>query len=104
MLAHFTTLVALVTSEPTYDPNEIELQTVNFEAQLLTLQGLNNTVTNAWTTISNARLERNHILYHPETGMLAVAQESKNYTRSVFGATAPQTKQLTAIRYHKIKS
>ncbi len=104
LLEHFTNLVALATSEPSYSPNEVELQGVTLNALINTLRSLNNAVADAWTTISNSRLERNNVLYHENDGLLAIAQESKNYTRSVFGPQAPQTKQLTGIRYHKIKS
>ncbi len=103
MLAHFTNLVALATSEPTYSPNEVELQAVILNALINTLRGLNNAVADAWTTISNSRLERNNVLYHENDGLLAIAQESKNYTRSVYGPKAPETKQLTGIRYSVVK-
>lgn len=102
-LENFTNLVAIAASEPSYAPNEVDLQIDTLNDWIEELQSLNNNVANTFTGITNARLLRNQEMYNKETGLLAVAQESKNYVRSVYGPTAPQTKQLTRIRYKYYK-
>ncbi len=91
----------LVVTEPSYTPNEVELQ----QATLITfhnnLKATNTAVINATTSISNARIARNQVLYAPKTGLYDIAQEVKKYVKSVFGATSPQYKQVSKIKFTK---
>jgi len=101
IIENFEKLGQLVATEPTYTPNEVDLQT----ATLITFHGnlktTNTAVINATTAISNARITRNQILYAPKTGLYDVAQEVKKYVKSVFGATSPQYKQVSKIKFTK---
>lgn len=91
----------LIISEPTYAPNEVDLQVVTLTAFHNNLKTTNTAVINATTAISNARIARNNILYAPKTGLYDIAQEVKKYVKSVFGATSPQYKQVSKIKFTK---
>lgn len=91
----------LVLSEPTYTPNEVDLQPATLQTFHNNLKAANTAVINATTAISNARIIRNQILYAPKTGLYDIAQEVKKYVKSVFGATSPQYKQVSKIKFTK---
>ncbi len=91
----------LVISEPTYTPNEVDLQVASLTAFHDNLKATNTAVINATTAISNARITRNNILYADKTGLYDIAQEVKKYVKSVFGATSPQYKQVSKIKFTK---
>mgnify|MGYP001374604408 CR=1 FL=1 len=91
----------LVLSEPTYTPNEVDLQAATLQIFHNNLKATNTAVINATTAISNARIARNQILYAPKTGLYDIAQEVKKYVKSVFGATSPQYKQVSKIKFTK---
>lgn len=54
-----------------------------------------------FTQLSNARLNRNVILYKPDTGVVVVAIAVKTYIKAVFGATSPQYKQVSGVEFQK---
>ncbi len=47
----------------------------------------NTAVITATTNFNGARINRNDLLYKASIGLVDVAQECKNYVKSVFGAT-----------------
>ena len=59
----------------------------------------NTAVINATTDLSNARINRNKVLYFKSTGLYDIAQEVKKYVKSVFGASSPQYKQVSKIKF-----
>lgn len=91
----------LIISEPTYAPNEVDLQVATLTTFHSNLKATNTAVINATTAISNARIARNNILYADKTGLYDIAQEVKKYVKSVFGATSPQYKQVSKIKFTK---
>ncbi|MFN0202627.1 MAG: hypothetical protein ACKVTZ_13975 [Bacteroidia bacterium] len=101
LLENFNKLIALVASEPTYTPNEVDLQVATLTAQSATLGVTNTNVINATTNLSNARIARNATLYAAKTGLYDIAQEVKKYVKSVFGAASEQYKQVSKIKFTK---
>lgn len=104
LIDHFSKIIAILATEPTYLPNETELQLTTLNTQLTNLKNLNTAVANAYTTVSNARIARNQSMYNPTVGMCQVAKEVKAYVKSVFGATSPQFKQVNKLEFKVIKS
>lgn len=98
---HFSRMIATLSAEPTYLPNESQLQVTTLNTQLTTLKNANTGVINAYTTLSNARLSRNESLYNPINGLVQVAKEIKMYVKSLYGAQSPEFKQVSAINFTK---
>lgn len=96
-------MIAILSTEPTYLPNENDLKITTLNTLLTTLKNTNTGVTNAYTTVSNARIARNLSLYNPTNGICATAKEVKAYVKSVFGATSPQYKQISGLEFKTIK-
>ena len=103
LIEHFTKLIELLKSEPSYAPNEAELKTTTLASQLVALKTANTNVSNAYTAVSNSRIARDKTLYKEKTGLYDVSGDVKNYVKSLFGATSQEFKQVSKIKFTKPK-
>lgn len=101
LIDHTQQLAELLTAEPNYLPNENELKTATLSAMLTDLRARNTSVINAVTAVSNARIARDQVLYGETTGVTDTAMAIKQYVKSIFGATSPQFKQVSGLRFNK---
>lgn len=102
LIQHFEGLISVLISEPTYTPNETDLQVATLQTKLENLKDHNQRVSNANVEISNARLERNKVLYKEDNGLVDTAAEAKKYIKSVFGASSPEFAQVKGIAFKNI--
>ena len=98
---NFSTLIDLVSSIPSYTPNETELTVDSLTEFNENLQTANTNVINAEVAYSNARISRDNILYAENTGLVDTALDIKKYVKAIFGATSPQYKQISGIKFTK---
>ena len=98
-LDNFFKLIQLLSSVPEYSPNETELKIEHLNTILDDLKAKNTAVVETTTPLSNARISRNDILYRNDVGLCDVAMDVKTYIKSVFGATSPQYKQVSKIKF-----
>ena len=103
-LENFDKLIKLLSSIPEYAPNESELTVAALTALYEDMFAKNTAVITAEIPVSNFRISRNDILYKEITGLVDVAAASKMYIKSVFGATSPQYKQVSSLRFTRYKS
>ncbi len=103
-LSNLKKMISLVASEPTYIPNEPELQVQALNNFAAGIDANNTAVINAVTALSNGRIERNKILYFEKTGLVDLTLEIKNYIKSVFGAGSPEFKQVAKIKFTRPRS
>lgn len=96
---HFKNLVSILKSEPSYMPNETELQTTTLDALIDTMGNANTQSNQTYTDLGNSRIARNELMYATKTGLFDVSKEVKKYIKSVFGATHPHTKQANSIKF-----
>jgi hypothetical protein len=99
MLDHFAQLIATLTAEPKYLPNENDLKVATLNTMLTDLRAKNTAVITATTALSNTRIARDKALYGETSGVLDVAQDVKQYVKSLFGATSPQYKQISGLKF-----
>jgi hypothetical protein len=99
LIDHFAQLIATLTAEPKYLPNENELKVATLNTLLTDLRTKNTAVISATTALSNARIARDTALYAETTGMLDVAQDVKQYVKSLSGASSPQYKQVSKLKF-----
>ena len=98
-LDNFDRLIKLLSSIPAYAPNEAELKVAALTALYNDLKAKNMAVINAETPLSTARIARNEVLYKQNTGIVDISVDVKNYVKSVFGATSPQYKLISNIKF-----
>ena len=102
-IAHFTKLIAIVSAEPAYAPNEVNLKVAALNTFLAGLKTANTAVINATEPYSNARIARNTTLYTPVTGMVDIALAVKSYIASIYTASSPQFKHVNKIHFRNIR-
>jgi len=95
----FLELIKLADSEAKYNPSETELTTVNMNNYQQQMFTINQTVKDIYTPYSNAIIALNKTLYTPETGLVDLAYTTKNYIKSAFGASSPEYKQVSGIKF-----
>lgn len=103
LIDHFAQLIATLTAEPKYIPNENELKVATLNTMLTDLKAKNTGVITATTVLSNARIARDKALYAAIVGMVDTAQDIKQYVKSLFGATSPQYKQVSGLQFNRPK-
>ena len=94
-------LIKLFSSVAAYAPNEADLKIAALTALYTDLKAKNLAVINAETPLSNARIARNTTMYKDDIGLVDVANDVKTYIKSVFGATSPQYKQVSSLKFTK---
>jgi hypothetical protein len=102
-LNNFDKLIKLLVTVPQYAPNESELTISALTEYYEDLTTKNMVVINASTTLKNLLITRNELLYKDITGMVNVANSAKIYIKSVFGATSPQFKQVSSLKFTNYK-
>lgn len=103
LIEHMATMITVLSTEPTYLPNETDLKVVTLNTLLTNLKNTNTGVVNAYTTVSNSRIARDQSLYNTTNGLCETAKEVKMYVKSVYGATSPQYKQISGIQFKVVK-
>ena len=103
LIEHIATIITILSTEPTYLPNENDLKVATLNTLLTNLKNTNTGVINAYTTVSNARIARDQSLYNTTNGLCQTAKEIKMYVKSVYGATSPQYKQISGIEFKVVK-
>ncbi len=103
MVEHFSRLIETLSAEPTYLPNETDLQIVSLNTRLTALKNTNTGVINAYTTISNSRISRDQSLYNLTNGLVQTAKDVKMYVKSIYGATGAKYKQISGVEFKTVK-
>ena len=94
-------LIKLLASVPQYAPNEADLKVTALTALYNDLKAKNLAVINTEVPINNARIARNDIMYKENIGLVDIALDIKTYIKSVYGATSPQFKQISGLKFSK---
>ena len=100
-LDNFDKLIKLLSSVSQYAPNEVDLKITALTALYTDLKAKNLAVINAETPLNNARISRNDVMYKDNVGLVDVAADVKTYIKSVFGATSPQYKTVSSLKFTK---
>ncbi len=103
LVSNFDQLINLLASISVFEPNEEDLKISSLTVLYNDLKDKNAAVIAAKAPLSNARLVRNRILYKEKTGLYDVAADVKAYVKSLYGATSPQYKQISQLKFTKIK-
>lgn len=103
VVQHFNGLIATAQSETSYSPNEADLKISTLAARAKDMLKKNNAVATQYAGVSNARIARDKGLYGEKTGLVAIANDVKDYVKSIFGYTSPEFKQIRKIAFKAIK-
>jgi hypothetical protein len=98
----FKQLIDLYISDANYNPNETDIQTATLTPIYNQMKPLNENIGTIIAPIEAARIARNHALYDVKTGMVDIALAAKDYVKGLFGATAPETKTISGLKFSRI--
>ncbi|PIV58714.1 MAG: hypothetical protein COS14_08125 [Bacteroidetes bacterium CG02_land_8_20_14_3_00_31_25] len=101
-LDNFAKLINLLATETGYAPNEADLKVTALNTILASIKTKNTAVINAKTSLDNARINRNKILYFVPTSIYNTQLDAKKYVKSLFGATSPEYKLISKIKFIKL--
>ncbi|QIG88524.1 hypothetical protein G6R40_02100 [Chryseobacterium sp. POL2] len=101
LIQHFIGLKSVLEAEPSYTPNETDLQIASLDTKISDLTSKNTAVSTAYANVSNSRISRNKVLYTDPTSLVETANEVKKYIKSVFGVTSPEYAQVKGIEFTK---
>lgn len=101
LIQHLSALKSVLASEPSYAPNESDLQIVSLDAKIADLIEKNNAVSTVYAAASNSRIARDKILYNDQNSIYETAKDVKVYVKAVFGASSPEYAQVKGIQIKK---
>ena len=96
---NFAAFVKVVSAEPSYKPNEAELQVTALNTMVTSLRDKNKAVINALVALSNARAARNRVLYQAN-GIYPIGMSVKKYMKGLFGYQSVGYQQIRGIHFH----
>jgi len=102
-MLHFLELVGILSAEPTYNPNETELQVAQLQTYQNTMGDAMDAVINAQNPYLAALATRNNLMYAPTTGLVDVALEAKKYVKSVSSISKEEYNQISGIKFSRKK-
>ncbi|MES2478688.1 MAG: hypothetical protein V4561_06365 [Bacteroidota bacterium] len=103
-IQHLSDLLELLKVEDSYAPNEGDLKVENLESLKQMMTTSNNNAQTAYALLSSKRIARNKTLYDPETGIVALSLDVKNYVKSVFGSKSAEYKQISGIQFKTVNT
>ncbi len=96
----FAKLVQTVAMEPLYLPNEATLSIEALNKKVEELHRLNQRVTEARVPWSNARVQRDELVFGKGESVVMIARAVKKYLRGIFGFNSPQYAQVKGIKFY----
>ena len=96
---NFGILLQLLSTIPSYAPNEDELKLTNLNAFQTSLLSSTQAVDQTEAELNNKLIERDQLLYADGTGLYTIAQNVKKYVKSLYGATSPEYTNVSAIKF-----
>ena len=96
---NFGILLQLLSTIPTYNPNEGDLKLTNLETYKNSLVSSTQAVDQTEAELNNKLIERDIILYADGTGLYSIVQNVKKYVKSLYGATSPEYANVSSIEF-----
>ena len=96
---NFGILLQLLSTIPSYAPNEDELKLTNLNAFQTSLVSSTQAVDQTEAELNNKLIERDQLLYADGTGLYTIAQNVKKYVKSLYGATSSEYTNVSDIQF-----
>ena len=96
---NFGILLQLLSTIPSYTPNEDDLKLINLNIYKDSLVSSTQAVDQTEAELNNKLIERDNILYADGTGLYSIAQNVKKYVKSLYGATSPEYTNVSSIEF-----
>lgn len=100
---HFEKLIATLIAEPKYNPAVADLQVPQLQQQLNDLRAINQVVVNATSALSQARRDRNTLLYGGSGSVYRTSLAVKYQVKALFGYNSEAAQAASRIRFTPTK-
>jgi hypothetical protein len=97
-LSNLDLLIKLLNSLPAYAPAEPDLGVTSLSALYNLMMQQNEAVIKSEIATASSRITRNHVLYTPVTGMVAIARDVRSYVMSIFTINSPEYREVSALK------
>lgn len=91
--------VELIGTIADYLPNEADLKAPAMKLFYTPMKDANDAIGTILAPVDQARLDRDHGLYDADSGVIDLAKACKQYVKALFGATSPEAKLVTGIKF-----
>ena len=92
-------LLQLLSTIPSYTPNEDDLKLANLTTFQTELVNSTQAVDQTEAELNNKLIERNQLLYADGTGLYNIVQNVKKYVKSLYGATSTDYTNVSSIEF-----
>ena len=96
---NFGILLQLLSTIPSYNPNEDDLKLANLNTYKDSLLSSTQSVDQTEAELNNKLIERDQILYADGTGLYTIAQNVKKYVKSLYGSTSSEYANVSNIEF-----
>lgn len=96
---NFSTLLQLLSTIESYNPNTDEIKLTNLNTYHTTLVNSTKDIDTTEAELNTKFIERNNLLYADGTGLYTIAQNVKKYVKSLYGATSPEYSTISKIKF-----
>lgn len=96
---NFGILLQMLSTIPTYAPNEDDLKLTNLTNYKDSLVSSTQSVDQTEAELNTKLIERDNLLYTDGAGLYSIAQNVKKYVKSVYGATSPEYSNVSGIKF-----
>ena len=96
---NFGILLQLLSTIPSYTPNENDLKLANLNTFQTSLVSSTQAVDQTEAELNNKLIERDQLLYADGTGLYTIAQNVKKYVKSLYGATSSEYANVSDIQF-----
>jgi hypothetical protein len=104
LIDHMDKLIGLLTNEPKYIPNEVEITVATLTAKKASMIAKDNAVKAGVVPFNNAVSARNRALYTDDIGLVDVFQSAKEYSKTPYGVKTPEHKNIVKCKFVKFIS
>jgi hypothetical protein len=87
-----------------YGPNESDITIDALQAKLTEMKTTNSNCKKSLIDWNMAIISRDTVMFSDGTGLVDIAQDVKQYVKSVFGATSVQYKSVSKLKFRKTRS
>lgn len=100
-VAYFADLIALLNTQPAYNPNDTDVQMATLAAKLAALQSKNNAAKATAAALGTALDARDEVIYNPDTGVLKLVKLIKTQLARKPGTDSAAYQQIVALEFRK---
>lgn len=97
-------LLQLIETIETYNPNIEDLKLDSLKTYQENLVKATKEVNKTEAELKTELITRDKILYNSDNGLYETAQNSKKYVKSVYGATSPEYKNVSKIKFTNLSN